>query len=148
MHRFRIALCVGGLAWAPLGCGPPAEKLVPVSGTVTLHGQPWTIGDVGFFPDPARGNPERRAAVGSLAADGTYRLFTAGRAGVPPGWYKAVVWATNDPAAAGNPWGPDGKLRPIKWLIDPRYTRPETTPLAVEVIDHPPPGHYDLRVTR
>src|SRR5262245_34193283 len=115
MGRFTAVLCVGGLAWAA-GCGAPAEKLVNVAGKITLGGRPWTVGDVGFFPDAARGNTSGRAAVGTIAADGTYRLFTSGKPGVPLGWYKVVVWATNDPAAAGNPWGPDGKPRPIKWL--------------------------------
>jgi hypothetical protein len=148
MRSFGVPLGVGGLALVALGCGAPGEKLVPVAGKVTLDGRPWAVGDVGFFLDPARGNPDRRAAVGTLSADGTYRLFTAGKPGVPPGWYKAVVWATDDPAAAGNPWGPDGKLRPVRWLIDPKYTRADTTPLAVEVVENPPPGHYDLRLTK
>jgi hypothetical protein len=130
------------------GCGPPAEKLVPVRGTVTLGGKPWSIGEVGFFPDAAKGNTIGKAAVGVIGVDGSYQLFTGGKAGAPPGWYKAVVWATKDPAAKGNPFGPDGKRRKIEWLIDPRYTDAETTPFTVEVVENPPPGHYELRVTK
>lgn len=130
------------------GCGSSAETLHPVRGRVTLEGRPWTVGDVGFFPDAGKGNSIGKAAVGTLTDSGTYELFTGGKPGVPPGWYKVVVWATRDPAAAGNPYGPDGKLRPIHWLIDPRYTNADTTPLSVEVVVNPLPGQYDLKVKK
>jgi hypothetical protein len=130
-----------------LGCGSPAEKLVSVVGKVMVNGHTWTIGDVGFFPDPTRGNTSGQASIGVITHDGTYRLFTAGKPGAPPGWYKVVLWATNDPAAAGNPWGPDGKRRPIQWLIDPKFTSAETTPLSKEVVEQASTGHYDLEVT-
>ncbi|MCI0431662.1 MAG: hypothetical protein L0210_14120 [Rhodospirillales bacterium] len=139
-------VCIGvGLVG---GCGTSADKLVPVAGKVTLDDQLLKIGDVGFFPNAERGNPQGQAAVGVLGTDGSYRLLTGGKAGVRPGWYKVVVWATKDPTAAGNPWGPDGKPRPIKWLIPEKYTRVETTPLAVEVVVKPAPGQYDLRMSR
>jgi hypothetical protein len=123
-------------------------KLLPVAGKVTVDGKRWTIGDVGFFPDGARGNTNHQAPVGVIDRDGTYRLFTAGKPGAPLGWYRVVVWATDDPAAAGNPWGADGKLKPIKWLIDAKYTNQNTTDLAVEVVEKPGPEQYDLRLTR
>jgi hypothetical protein len=143
-----MAFGVGGLTWATLGCSAPAEKLVPVVGRVTLDGKPWTVGDVGFFPAASRGNAIGRASIGVIQPDGTYQVFTAGKPGVPSGWYKVVVWATTDPAAAGNPWGADGKRRPIQWLIDPKFTSEDTTPLAKEVVEPAPPGHYDLELTR
>lgn len=130
------------------GCGSPAEKLVLVSGKVTLGGKLWTIGEVGFFPDSAKGNTIGKASVGVLTSDGTYQLSTGGKPGVPLGWYRAVVWATKDPAAGGNPFGADGKRRKITWLIDSNYTDAETTPLIVEVIENPPAGHYELKVTK
>ncbi len=148
MQHLLSLLSLAVLALSLSGCGPPAEKLVPVRGTVTLGGEPWTIGEVGFFPDASRGNTVGKAAVGILAPDGSYELFTGGKPGVPPGWYRAVVWATKDPAAKGNPFGSDGKRRKIEWLIDPRFTDAETTPITVEVVENPPPGHYELRVTK
>ncbi len=148
MQKLFAALWVLVLASIAPGCGPPGEKLLPVSGRVSVDGKPWTIGDVGFFPDSTKGNPNQKAAVGKIAADGAYEVMTSGQPGAAPGWYKVVVWATNDPAAAGNPWGPDGKLRSIKWLIDRRYTSQDTTPLTVEVVERPAPGQYDLRLTR
>jgi hypothetical protein len=148
MRRIWLVLCVGGLVWTLPGCHPAGKKLVPVTGKVILDGQPWTIGDVGFFPDADKGNTNQQASVGVIAADGVYQLLTAGKRGAPPGWYKVVVWATNDPAAAGNPWGTDGKPRPINWLIDAKYTNKDTTTLTVEVVENPLPGQYDLIVTR
>lgn len=127
------------------GCGSDEEKLVPVRGRVTVEKKPWSVGDIGFFPDAAKGNHRGRASIGSLKPDGSFELFTSGKPGVPLGWYKVVVWATNDPAAA-NPWGSDGKPRPIKWLIDSRYTSLATTPLAVEVVENPSPDQYEVRI--
>src|SRR5262249_33640417 len=66
MRSIWMAFGVGGLTWASLGCNAPAEKLVPVAGKVTLGGKPWTIGDVGFFPDASRGNPIGRASIGVI----------------------------------------------------------------------------------
>jgi hypothetical protein len=130
------------------GCGAPVEKLIRVIGKVTVDGKPWTIGDVGYFPDASRGNTIGRASIGVIGSDGTYEIHTAGKRGAPLGWYKVVVWATKDPAAAGNPWGPDGKRRSIQWLIDPQFTSEESTPLTKEVIEQPSAGHYDLPLTR
>jgi hypothetical protein len=148
MLRIVSLFCLTGLAWALLGCGAPGEKLVAVSGRVTVAGKSWTRGQVGFFPHAARGNQRGVSSVAEIGPDGSYTLLTSGKAGAPPGWYKVVVWATDDPAAAGNPWGPDGKRRPIQWLIDPVYTSPETTPLELEVVERPASGQYDLRLDR
>jgi hypothetical protein len=127
-----------------LGCGDAGEKLVPVTGKVTLNGQPWTIGSVGFFPHGARGNSKEIAAVGVIAKDGSYELSISGKSGAPLGWYKVVIWAPEDGNVAGNPWGMDGKLKPMRWLVNPRYTNKDTTNLEVEVVDRPSPGQYDL----
>lgn len=148
MRSGWIILGISGLTCTVLGCGAPAEKFFPVIGKVTVDGKAGTVGDIGFFPDASRGNTSGRASIGVIRRDGTYELFTAGKPGAPLGWYKVVVWATNDPAAAGNPWGPDGNRKPIQWLIDPKYTREETTPLTREVIEQPSPDHYDLHVTK
>jgi hypothetical protein len=148
MRSVWLVFGVSALASSVLGCGAQAEKLVPVVGKVMLDGKPWTIGDVGFFPDASQGNPSGQASIGVIKPDGTYQVFTAGKPGVRPGWYKVVVWATKDLAAAGNPWGPDGKRRTIHWLIDPKFTSEDTTPLTKEVVDRSPPGHYDLELAK
>jgi hypothetical protein len=148
MRSISLVFGVMGLACALPGCGAPGEKLVSVVGKVLVANKPWKIGDVGFFPDTTRGNTSQQASVGVIAADGTYQLFTAGKRGAPPGWYKVVVWATKDPAAAGNPWGYDGKRKPIQWLINVKYTSADTTDLAIEVVEKPVPGQYDLRLTK
>jgi hypothetical protein len=151
MQRILIVFCVSGVAWTAVGCGSrsdPAERLVPVAGNVTVAGQPWKIGEVGFFPDASKGNQCQQSSIGVLDADGNYELYTAGKPGAPLGWYKVVVWSPQDPNAAGNPWGPDGKLKPIKWLVNAKYTCPETTDLAVEVVEKPTKGMYDLHLSK
>jgi hypothetical protein len=147
MRKCCIAILMGGLTWTTLGCGTSREKLVPVAGKVTLNGQPWNIGVIGFFPNVAKGNGNEIAAVGAIASDGSYQLFTSGKPGAPLGWYKVVIWATQDPNAAGNPWGMDGKLKPVRWLVNSKYTNKDTTNLEVEVVDRPSPGQYDLHLT-
>jgi hypothetical protein len=54
--------------------------------------------------------------------------------GAPLGWYKVTV-ITQLP---GQPEIP----------IDARCTDVDTTPLSVEVVDNPPEGAYDFKVTR
>jgi hypothetical protein len=147
MRPYCSTILIGALALTVLGCGSPGEKLVKVTGKVTVDGRPWNTGHVGFFPDASRGNVDQIAPVGRIAADGSYELLTSGKPGAPLGWYKVVIWATEDPQAAGNPWGKDGKLKPVRWLINAKYTSKDTTSLEVEVVDNPAPGQYDLRLT-
>lgn len=144
MQRTPKALWVGALCWTALGCGPSGEKLVPVAGKVTVASQPLPIGIIGFHPDPSQGNDRGQSSLGQIQPDGSYQVQTAGKPGVPPGWYKVVVWATRDPAAGGNPWGPDGQLRKINWLTHAKYAAVDTTDLVVEVVERPPAGRYDF----
>jgi hypothetical protein len=134
---------VAGSILVVVGCST-GEKFVPVAGKVTVAGKPLTFGTVGFLPDGGRGNERGQASLGEIQADGSFRLLTAGRDGVPLGWYKVLVWATKDPAAAGNPWGPDGKVRKIDWLTHSKYAAQETTDLSIEVVEEPQPRHYEF----
>jgi hypothetical protein len=81
------------LAWAAClaGCGGPAERLVPVSGKVTVNGRPLPGGKVVFHPDAGKGNTSRQVPRGTLDAQGVYRLSTGDRAGAPLGWYKVTA---------------------------------------------------------
>jgi hypothetical protein len=70
--------------------------------------------------------------AGTIDADGRYELFTRGKRGAPPGWYKVVITA----------FGPDGSL------INTKYGWIQLTDLEVEVMEHPSPGAYDFRVEK
>lgn len=129
-----IFLC--GLVLA-LGCGSSGkDKLVPVSGKVTLSGTPLTAGQVAFHPDTAKGNTAKGVPAGAIGADGTYTLSTDGKSGAPAGWYKVTV-VTNFPGVSGEPVP-----------INAKYGNPSGSGLEREVVPSPASGAYDLQVTK
>jgi hypothetical protein len=135
-----VALVVALLA---AGCG--GGNTQPVSGTVTIDGNPLAArnGVVTFVPDKAKGNVTADEPAGTVDDRGHYTLYTKGRRGAPPGWYKVVVTGLADapPAAAKGPL----TQRPVpKSAVPARYGRAETTPLEVEVVASPATGAYDL----
>src|SRR2546430_2423977 len=77
-----------------VGCG--GVRRVPVSGTVTLDGQPINGGNMVFTPDSAKGNTHRINCISPIIKDGHYTLETNGvtrdesGSGVPLGWYKVT----------------------------------------------------------
>lgn len=138
------------LACVLAGCGPAenVEKVYPVSGVVTVDGKPLTgakIQTVAFMPEDPK---QVLLPTADIDANGRYELLTIGKKGAPLGKYKVLVWATNDPGATGNPWGPDGKLRKVEYLIDVKYTSKETSDLSIEVTATPTAGQYDLKLSR
>lgn len=127
------------------GCG--GGNTHPVSGTVTIDSAPLAVrnGVVTFVPDKARGNATADEPTGSVDDHGRYTLYTKGRRGAAPGWYKVVVTGLDDapPAAAKGPL----TRRPVpKSAVPARYGRAETTPLEVEVVASPAAGAYDLNL--
>jgi hypothetical protein len=143
MIPFRIWSCLilALTALAAYGCsGNDVGPCEPVSGIVTLEGQPLrgVVGSVDFVPDRTQGNNSTFIAHGTLDGQGRYKLSTRGKAGAPPGWYKVVVSAT-----------PPGADRDSARLaVHPRYAAESTTPLTREVVADAPPGAYDLKLTR
>jgi hypothetical protein len=133
-----LCLCCAGLP----GCGPRGETLLPVSGKVRFGGKPLAAGTVVFHADRAAGNGTPHEPRGEISPEGVYHLTTAGRPGAPAGRYKVTVLAVKE---AANPTDPYAEP---KWLVPPRYVRPEDTPLSVEVSDQPAPGAYDLALSR
>lgn len=124
------------------------ERLLPVSGTIKVEGQPLTTGWVTFYPDEARGNHSTHLPLAEIKPDGTYRLSTNGRPGAPAGAYKVVVAASQDPIPLKPRRNPDGTPWKPRWLTHEKYTRPETTDQRIEVVATPPPGRYDLQLSR
>lgn len=134
-------LCTSGLT-SLAGCG--GVRRVPVSGTVTLDGQPLNGGILVFTPDTAKGNMAKISCT-SPVKEGSYDLETNGitRAdsgpGVPLGWYK-VTLRVLDLGTKKHPQAPIN--------VNDKYKSVEKTPLAVEVKDTPDPGAYDFKMTK
>jgi hypothetical protein len=143
-RRWLAALGGGMLFCAVCGCSDPGEKFLPVSGKVTLDRQPLTVGSVSFRPDASKGNTSKHVPTGDINAEGNYELYTVGRKGAPPGWYKVLVFADGrrlQPKDSPHPLRPD-------WLTHKKYTDEKTTDLFIEVAEAPPPGAYDLKVSK
>lgn len=118
------------------GCEKPSN-LIPVTGKVTLEGQPLVHGTVSYRPQGDLTSPQ---ATGPLDKEGTYRLYTDGQPGAPAGRYRVVVFAYDQPTS-----GPGHRGLP-RSVISDRYHREETTPLEREVRTDAPPSAYDLEL--
>jgi hypothetical protein len=125
-----------------VGCG--GVRRIPVAGTVTLDGQPFTGGHLVFSPDSAKGNTLRINCRGRIV-DGHYDLETNGvtrsesGSGVPLGWYK-VTFVMLEESTKKHP------VVPIN--VNNKFRSVDTTPLSVEVKDNPEPGAYDFKLTK
>ena len=138
-HRIAVGLAV---LVAIIGCDSSGVgRLVPVQGKVTYEGQPLATGSLAFKPDAEKGNTSKFEPAANIEADGSYRLFTAEREGAPLGWYKVSVVAQS-PADEKNPYAA------MKSLIPARYAETGTSNLAIEVVETPPAGAYDLKLTK
>jgi hypothetical protein len=130
-----LVLAVGSIILT--GCSNKIRR-IPVSGTVTLDGKPLDRGIVMFSPDVAKGNMTPVGCSGPISS-GRFNLVTTSvtkdntGAGAPLGWYKITL--INDLPG----------MAEIK--VHPRFLRPETSPIEVEIVDNPAPGAYDIKFT-
>ena len=143
-RRFLVTfLCTFGLI--PLtGCG--GQRHVPVSGSVTLDGLPLQNAILVFSPDTSKGNTARVSCT-SPVQDGRFELHTAGvkrseaGPGAPLGWYKVSLRGTMSGEMPTFPGQPEMQVNPV-------YLDAEKTPLSIEVVDNPEPGHYDIKLDK
>lgn len=134
-----ITALVAALVLA-VGCGKAKdEKLIEVIGKVYYQGKPLEIGAVIFVPDAAKGNTTLHEPHGSIDRDGHYEMMTAGKPGAPAGWYKVAVTA-NKPQDEKNPYA-----MPVS-LLPKQYGEADKSNLAIEVVETPSPGSYDLNL--
>jgi hypothetical protein len=118
------------------GC-KPGVAVVPVSGKVTVDNQPVTAGNVSYMPvgkESAAG-----MSTGQIKEDGSYTIYTAGKAGAPPGQYKVTVTGSMIPTGGG-------KMPSIPFST--KFTSVDSTPLTKEVKGDAPAGYYDLKLTK
>jgi hypothetical protein len=115
------------LTLAAVGCGGSAG-LTPVSGKVTLDGQPLTgaSGTIMFVPAGDSG----AGGMASLNSDGTYQAKTGSLPGLQPGEYDLSVTATE---ATKVSLGTDYQKTEPKSLIPEKYNNAKTSGLKVKV---------------
>jgi hypothetical protein len=144
VRRGWLSLAIlGALALTSVvGCG--GVRKIPVSGTVTLDGQPINVGHLVFTPDPVKGNNHRISCT-SRIKEGHYDLETNGITpsdsgdGVPLGWYK-VTFRLLEQSTKKHPFVPPN--------VNDKFMSVDKTPLEVEVKDNPAPGSYDFKMTK
>ena len=121
LSAVRVRL-VAGAAWAVsvlalAGCGSGGPKIVPVSGSVTIDGQPLTYGHVQVLP------AGWRPASGRLDGSGRFVLTTTTpNDGCPVGTHPVVV-------LAGESLTPET----MKWHAPQKYADVATSDLKVTI---------------
>ena len=138
---FPFAVLIAGVGLAG-GCkGGGSSSLYPVTGKVTVNGQPVASGYVSFRPDKKKGNDFGSECVGEIK-NGEYALQTNGKPGAPLGAYKVVV-------TGGEATTPDNTKVTVEssMTLNATYASADTTPLEVTVVEKPAPGAYDLKLS-
>lgn len=138
-----VVVCLGIAS----GCGKNLPPMSPVSGKVTVNGQPLTAGQVTLIPDtgvPTQENTKDRTptaglSTGPIGSDGTYKIFTVGKEGAPAGKYRVTVTPTMMPSA-------DPKTAPAIGF-NQKFSDTRNTPLKIEV-PSPAAGAYDFKLTK
>lgn len=87
------------VALACVGCDNQHPNIVPVSGTVTIDGEPLSVGQVRVLA------AEHRPAIGKINEDGTFTLscFELGD-GAPAGTHLATVTAAEQLSETSSRW--------------------------------------------
>ena len=109
------AMAVAFLALA--GCGDGGPKIVPVSGSVTIDGQPLAYGHIQVLPSGWR------PASGRIGGDGRFTLTTtAPNDGCAVGTHPVAI-------LAGEPITPET----MKWHAPQKYSDTKTSNLTVTI---------------
>ena len=114
---------------ALLGCGQKGPRLVPVTGTVTLDGQP--VAHAGILFTPVECGPP---ASGTTDEQGQFRLRTVNREGAVTGEHRVAV-TKSETTGVGDfgAVGPEGIT--VIWHVPEKYSRPKTSGLEAAVDD-------------
>lgn len=167
MVRVNARLVLGALACLALlvGCskGPARPKTYPVTGTVTLNGQPVEGATVVFVPKAATqsgqaaGQQGPQVATGETDAQGHYQLGTFAKGdGAVPGEYLVKVFKYPKPATPTGPGGGDENYQPPeenapppappKNLLPDKYANEQTSGLSFTV--EAKPNTFDIQLTQ
>lgn len=107
------------------GCGGPTGDRVPVSGEVTLDGQPLDRGSIEFHPDG------EGTLTGGMIVDGTFEIPAA--QGAEPGNYSVRIFASGE-SVEGDPEagpGPEAENQVAEELIPAKFNT--ETELTAEI---------------
>lgn len=124
------------LSVALLGCGNDGPTLYPVTGKITINGQPAKGVQVSFYPQ----TPDQPIASSHVNDDGTYELrsTTENRPGAVVGKYKVVLTqAAPSGEAAASMYASGAKGGGVPGMpaasFPPEYGSQATSPKEVEV---------------
>jgi len=164
LHPSRGGLLTGLLVTGLcLGCGGSDETpefvkdLVPVTGTVTINGEPVAGATIRFIPptgpDARQGAHE---AIGITDAQGKYTLLTSAprvthdqSKGALPGEYKVVITrllASDGKAVPKGTTDADAMAVGAKESLPPRYSDESKSKLKATVTDSTDPIDFKLTV--
>ncbi|VTR98424.1 hypothetical protein [Tuwongella immobilis] len=134
-HRIaRPSWLIGLSLLLVCGCGKP--PFVPVTGTVTMNGQPLAQCKVGFFPD-GEFDPDRSGyGFGITDAQGKYEIqHPQGEKGIYPGSYKItlVLWVDSKGNVLPFDTKPSEVKGGVKNKLPAKYESPSSTPESVVV---------------
>lgn len=108
----RLFLAVGSCLLLA-GCSDaPSSRLVPISGVVTMDGQPLAGALVEFEPVPGRaGDPSfNPSSAGTTDDEGRFRLDTPFGSGAVPGEHLVKIWETVEVESDEEELHPEKKL--------------------------------------
>lgn len=147
MGRFLIFIAT--MCFLPTGCGPPQPATTPVSGIVTLDGQPLAGANVSFIPQgetPGNGGLGKTDETGKFVVRLHSGTATPGPTGLLPGRYKVLINKIVNPD--GTPFIASEDVAPIdanaKELLHVNYSSHELSRLQVEVAEASLDLKYDL----
>lgn len=142
MLSIRVAILSAFLSVAlATGCGPNPEKLVPVSGKITIQSAPLPYGTITLVPDLAAGNKTKLQPLGKIGADGSFSLETDGKPGAPVGPYLVGI-------SSIKPSTPEDGYKPPIWAASQEYLDPNKSGLKLNVVESPAAGAYDIPLTK
>ena len=135
------------------GCGPDRPETAPVSGRITLGGQPVATGRIIFYPE------QGRSAIGAIGPEGVYTLTTFEPGdGALLGEHQVTIQATKVTGPA-MPSSFEEELRQggsgraasvpaaVQWIVPQEYSRRESSPLRAEVARGQNTVNFDLPST-
>jgi hypothetical protein len=126
------------------GCGDSGPEMAPVSGIVTVDGQPVANAAVMFVPE-AGGRP----ATGLTDAEGKFSLETLKPGdGALVGKHKVTVTGVKTTGVQATEDGLSGSVDPgqvrEEWFVPQKYSKPDTSGLTQEVTQGMPPVELKL----
>lgn len=132
MKFFSRGACVAILAITAVACGPSHPPVLPISGMVTLDGQPVESGKLTFE------TPGQRPATGVIRNGEIVEMTTFEfNDGAPPGNHSVAVFVVKENynyVAPDNPGAASGSASmQVTSLIPKRYNDPATSDLTADV---------------